>query len=286
MAKLIKKTVSLKSGKRIRVLNEDYDSAQEVARFCAGRAMTSGSFHDMRAKRYGEFEGVGSYDEALSLLANGYQPTVEALKSGLKLGLTGQVKRVAFENAIAGFAPVVPLALKGVPNCMIDTRMKPIKQKVLDVYYSITANYGVASEDIIKAGQSVLGGIVALEQQGYKFNLYAMQEYANGGNADILTVKVKSSNQPIDLKRISFPLTHTAFFRVIGFDWYSKVPGGTYRVGYGHGLGYDLRAGELNEFVRALRGENAICISNAQNLKDLKRGNKEYVQNLLLGKEG
>jgi len=261
MSTIIEKTVG-----NMEVVLEKYDSANEVAADCAAREMTSTCFNNMRKTTgtNGNWHGVGSYDEALELLRTGYQPTVEKLKKSLKISRTGYSKRIAFENNLTGFAPVVPLAMMSVPNCMIDMHMKPIKAKVLDVYYDMTAAWHVKSEKIIAAGQKLLSAIVALEQQGYRFNLYAIQSYTDSNHAYMLSTKVKSSSQPIDLKRISFPLTHVAYFRVIGFDWYSKCPKAKYLCGYGTSLLHTLGNGKKrSEFVKKVFGENATYFSCA-----------------------
>ena len=186
-------------------------------------------------------------------------------------------KRISFQNNIVGASPIVPLALKGVPNCMVDMKMKPIKCKVIDVYYDMTCSCGTNSDDIIKNGQKMLGAILDLEHQGYRFNLYAIQTYSDTKSVDLLAVKIKSSNQPLDLRRMSFPLTHTAFFRVIGFDWYSKFPKGTYRGGYGCALGYELSNSEIKEFSRAMFGDNAVYFVG----KNILHNDEEYIKEVL-----
>ena len=141
----------------------------------------------------------------------------------------------------------------------------------------MTCSCGTDSDDIIANGQKMLGAILDLEHQGYRINLYAVQSYNDGSSSDILAVKIKSSNQPLDLKRMSFPLTHTAFFRVIGFDWYSRFPKGKYRSGYGHALGYEYNDGQLKEFASKMFGDNAIYIAGS---KILSR-DEEYIKEVL-----
>lgn len=258
---------------------EQYDSAMEVVDKCRTREITDCSFHDRSKESFDEWHGVKTYDEAMELMRNGYQPTVEAMRGVFKADRTGTGKRFSFQNEVQGFIPVVPLALKNVPNSMLNMRMRPIKAKVVDVYYDMTTSCGVESDDIIKAGQSLLGAIIELEKQGYRFNLYACQSYSDETSCDMLVVKVKDATQPIDLKRISFPLTHTAFFRVIGFDWYSRFPGAKYRTGYGRGIAYRLTEEQLRQTAEQLFGKTAVYFSAAKILKHDKEHLKEVLSN-------
>lgn len=267
--------IKLNNGKTVKIKIESYTSAQEVVRDCKVRKITDDSFDDVSTKSLSkDWEGVNTYNEALDLLNNGYQPSVEALNGALKVNAKGTEKRIQFENNVYGFSPVVPLAMKGIPNSMINMTMKPIKCKVVNVYYDMTVSCGVSPEQIIENGQKVLGAIIVLEKKGYRFNLYAVQSYSNNFDADMLCVKIKSSDKPLDLKRMSFPLTHPGFFRVIGFDWYSKCPVAKYRSCYGHALAYDMNPEERRDFANKMFGEGAVYIScknvSTQNEEDLK----------------
>lgn len=260
------------------IMVESYNSAMEVVDDCRKRKRTNTQFYNMETKSLGSWYGVDTYDEALEYLHNGYQPVVDDLKSIIKAKVSGAGKRMTFKNNIVGYSPVVPLALKGVPNCMVDTQMKPIKTKVIDIYYEMSCNCGYDSDDIINAGKKLLGAIMELERQGYKFNLYSVQAYADDKDIDILTVKIKSSNQPLDLKRISFPTTHTAFFRVIGFDWYSKTPKGRYRSCYGHSPTAEFNKEELRTFVDKIWGKNAVFLDVTLIIKN----GEEHIKEVLL----
>ena len=266
-----------------RFVIESYNSSMDVVRDCRTRSITDKSFHDMQKQGYIEkdtkFYGVSNYEEALKFLDEGYQPTVEKLKVGIKANLEGNGKRISFHNDIVGYAPIVPLAILGVPQAMINSRMKPIKTKVVDVYYNMTAKWSTESEDIIKAGVKLLGAVIALEQQGYRFNIYAVQNYYNSGRCYMLKVKVKDSAQPIDLKRISFPLTHTGFFRVIGFDWYSKCPEAKHIRGYGHSLDYDFDNEKMQKTAKELFGENAVWFGCVKIMNESEEYIKEVLSN-------
>lgn len=259
---------------------ESYNSAADVVKDCRTRKITDSSFNNMQVNLGGHSAswcGVESYDEALKFLEEGYQPTVDKLKSGIRASLQGTGKRISFNNDIVGYAPIVPLAIQGVPNSMINSRMKPIKAKVIDIYYNITASSGTSSESIIQAGVKMLSAIISLEQQGYRFNLYALQTYYDRNDCYTLKVKVKDAMQPIDLKRISFPLTHTGFFRVIGFDWYSKCPKAKYISFYGRGIDYDY---DMTNYVKELFGNNAVWFSSVKVIKKDEEYIKEVLQNV------
>jgi len=281
MSTLINKTISTEDHRSYKLNIEKYESALEVVKHCETRKITDCGFHDMRKEKLDEWSGVKSYDEALSYLKNGYQPTVDKLKESVKTKKMADAKRISFQNNIVGFAPVVPLALKGVPQSMINMSMKQIKCKVVDVYYDMTCSASTSSETIIKNGQKLLAAIMSLEKQGYKFNLFAVQSYSSDADADMLIVKIKDSSKPIDLKRISFPLTHTAFFRVIGFDWYSKTPHGRYRCAYGHALSYEFSNPELNELARQAFGNNSLFLRGT----DIKNNGEEHIKEVLVTNE-
>lgn len=260
---------------------ETYDSAFQVVQDCRKRKITSSSFHDMQEPgQVDGWNGVKTYQDALDLMETGYQPTVDKLKKGIKANLSGQAKRISFHNDVVGYAPVVPLAIMGVPQSMLNSYMKPVKAKVINVYYSMTARCGTSAEQFIEAGQKLLGAIMELEMQGYRMNIFAIQEYYNNSKgADMLCVRVKSANQPLDIKRVSFPLTHPAFFRVIGFDWYSKFPIGTYRGGYGHALAYDYSTEQMQKGFKEIFGSNAVVFSAAKVIDD--KNDKDHLKGVM-----
>lgn len=259
---------------------ETYESAQDVAKDLEVRRMTDSRFHE---PDWGGFAGA-TREETYKMLREGYQPVVDALKSKMRFTVGGQSKRFKTFNSVEGFAPIVPNAIMGLPNSMINSRMTPIKTKVLDVYCEMTVSSYVSSKDLIKAGQKILGVIMEMEAQGYRFNLYCTQGYYGPSTGcDMLCVKVKSANQPMDLKRMSFPLAHTSFFRGIGFDWYSKFPKGTWRSGYGQPISSSKSQKDIQEEYRKLFGKNAIYFS-ASKICDMDESEVEgYLKGVLKG---
>jgi len=278
MSMRFKKEFKKTNGRYFRMNIEAYNSATECVFDMKRRELKkSDGFNEIHPSEY--FEGVNSYSEALNLLNNGYAPVIDEITKDIKFNKKGESKRISFENSVSGFAPIVPLAMMGVPNNMINMTMKPIKAKVIDVYYNISFSAYVTPDEIKNTGKNLLVSIMDLEKQGYKFNLYAMSTFASEKDADILVIKIKSSNTPIDLKRMSFPLTHPAFFRCIAFDWYGRNPDSKYRTGYGRPIATSLGGNKLDmKSLEKSFGDNAVLIHGS---KILNIGN-EHIKEVLV----
>ena len=249
---------------------EQYLSVNDIAEDCAKRSVVISSY-DMKNESYdSNFHGVHDYAEALELMRFGYQPTVDDISEKMKTSKHHAEKRIGFDNNIYGFAPVVPLALMGIPNSMVNVTIKPIKFKVIDLYYDCGAVCCYSSNQMIEAGAKMLSTILNLEQQGYRFNLYIAASFCDRDGVDILLTKVKDSDKPLDLKRISFSLAHSAYFRVIGFDWQSKSPVARY-LGWGRGksLTQQFHNDDLSQAIYTkMFGKNAVYCSSESIIDD------------------
>ena len=258
-----------KDDKRIMKVNlESYNSVQEMVYDLEHRQYSCYDYKNSQDSHEREmpynsewYGGIKSHKDAFELLKNGYNIKVEEFDKDLKSKLGGIGKRFSFRNNVCGFAPIVPLSIMNVPECMIDMYMKPIKAKVITIVYCNSCKASTSSDTIINAGKKLLSALVQLEMEGYRFNLYATQNYTDSDSSDILMIKLKSANQPLDIKRCAFPLMHTAFFRAIGFEWVAKTPNGKYRWGYGKELKDNLYQNEFKRFVKEIYGENSIYIS-------------------------
>lgn len=277
------KNIKVKSMRGCNVRLEMFSSSEEVVTTSAERPITDRYFEDTRNKRMSKgWEGVENWSEAERLMKNGHQPTVDRMKETLKnVNISGSSKRIKFTNDVVGYAPIVPLALQGVPNCMQNSRMTPINTKVLDIYYDCGAPSLYSAEDMLKAGQKLLGVILELEAQGYKFNLYAIGGQCDGDvrTADVMCVKIKSSNTPLDLKRISFPMAHPAFARVIKFDWYSRFPQGKYRSSYGYSLGIKFSEEELTRGFEEMFGRKCVAFCCSKLIRNDEEHIREAIKN-------
>lgn len=229
-----------RKAKRFRFNVEEYNSAMEVVDVIKKREITewwrSEAITEATVANRKGFYGVKTLGEAYDLLKNGWTQEVERMNAALKQVQTVDLpKRVAFRNDVVGFAPVVPLAIMNVPNSMINNATKQIKSKVVKIFYSMGDSWCTSTETFLERGKKIMEAVIMLERSGYRCELYSAQFYTDRSNnmADVLVVKVKEANQPLDIKRVMFPFTHPAMFRVIGFSWEDRCPSAKYMSGRG-----------------------------------------------------
>ena len=175
----------------------------------------------------GSFTGTETWDEAKSLLLNGWEEPLEQLKKGVGQNIKTNVTRSKAipSTGIVGYAPCVPNAIIGLPNSMITTQRTPSKVKAVSLTYSVGVNCSWNTEEITKAGIAALNVVNDLELQGYRVALNVEILSAGKGNEDLCAcVKVKDWRQPMDLKKLAFTIANPSMLRRFGFRWLETTP--------------------------------------------------------------
>ena len=75
----------------------------------------------------------------------------------------------------------------------------------------------------------------------------------------MLRIPLKNEHQPVNIKRLSFPLTHVAMQRFLGFDWFEHVPKSKYIGGLGAPLNRTSRGAQSN-FRRLLKDNEYLIL--------------------------
>lgn len=181
------------------------------------------------------WDGVKTYEEAEYLAINGWKEMEndDRLKNIFNLQTGEEDKLISFKNDVVGYVPIVPLVLQGIPNCMSNVQKKRVKSRIIHIVYNISITCDRSSDDIMKAGLEFFKVIMALERQGYRIRLTAMQEFTDYNGSDMFFLNLKSEYKPLHISSMMFPLIHPAMFRVIGFCWYERSPVTSYKSGYG-----------------------------------------------------
>lgn len=122
---------------------------------------------------------------------------------------------------VQGYNVCVPLYLNGVPECMI-TSKKRINNKIYNIVYNCAASGYVSSETIMNTTKKVMKRVIDLEKRGIRVNLYVVQPWSED-KVYMVMLKIKSSNEKLNIKKICFPLCSSSFMRRIGFACAEKL---------------------------------------------------------------
>ena len=206
------------------------------------------------------FSRTSSYEEAMGLITNGWAEPLEQIKKGTgnSFRSNGQVNKSRPQTGIVGYAPCVPNAILGLPNSMIMTEKTPSKVKAVTLLFSMSVTCAYSQEKILKAGIVILNIINDLELAGYRVRLDVEFFGANKGN-DVCSarVTVKDWRQPLDLKKLAFPISHPSMFRRFGFRWLETYPNLT-NHGYRHGYGSSSFKENYNNALKTFKDSGML----------------------------
>lgn len=185
--------------------------------------------------RYGD-----SFEKAKEMLKYGCDEKIDFMKEAINPKLNGAINKITFVNDVVGFAPIVPNAIKGIPQAMINNVKRPVKSKIINIVFNAGTPWFVEENEVFAYGQKVLNKIINLEMQGFRVKLYSLLTFNTRDDSNnysyFLKLLIKRENQPLDVKRIIFPMLKDKMQRQIAFDWYRKLPGALELAGYGKEL--------------------------------------------------
>ena len=174
-----------------------------------------------------DWNGVGSRDEAYDLLKKGWDAPVKRIVCDFDKNLAKTRERVRRRNfaSVEGFAPIPAHAVMNLPNSMINQRTEAKKTKILDFIIMIDRACNVSTREIERKMSEQLAAIASLERDfGFRCRISVsfapFSGYAREGKTNAACVlKVKDESQPFDIKRLAFPIVHSAMLRALMFRW-------------------------------------------------------------------
>lgn len=171
-------------------------------------------------KDHSDWRGTATYDEAQGLLEKGWNVKVEQMKSELeKFSRNVDVQRRKQIKSVAGYAPCVPNAIRGVPKSMLSS--KPVQKKenrrTVRIVMNNTATSDVSADELMKSGMAMLKLALLLEKSGVKTRIDIVPKMSFRSDTKSVcygcSVTVKDYRQQFNLSKISYPLAHVSFFQ-------------------------------------------------------------------------
>lgn len=227
------------------------------------------------------FTQTESYEAADELLKNGWNAEVENIERELqKFSRTIQVKRNRQIKSVAGYAPCVANAIRGVPKSMFATKTVERKEKKRSIHIILnnTASADTKSETLMKSGLTILKLAMVLDRMGVRTKIDVIPKMAEiNGQVHGCTVGIKDYRQPFNLSKIAYPLAHVSFFRRHGFRFYESLEEYKYKKSSRYGSsaiywGKDLKNAYF-KFAGFLK-DDVVYID----LNDVKNADFDYVK--------
>lgn len=248
-------TLKTKLGRNVIV--ESFKSFSEMVETNETRESNFGYNREIEGRDF-DFK---SYEEAKAWLFN-YDKHLNKFKTAFKnvdKNKTVEVKKTVNRVGVAGFQPLIPNALMGLPNSMIRTDVVSKKSKIINVMIDATYKWSTKGYEVAEKFSKALAYLAGLEKQGFRVRLTLMFVFGEGRSSDqihVAKVNLKSENQPIDLKRLMFPLTNLGSFRLFGWDWYERLPKAEQIGGYGQAV-YHWNQVKQNDLLESIGDPNS-----------------------------
>ena len=232
---------------------ESFSTTHEFMRAVTSRPQNEKTPDNRGREGKNDFCGGLSWDESIDALWNGLPETCKDLQSDLRQfrenGSVNLGNRSVPRNYYYGSKPNVPAALAGKPKSMRQRQRQPQKVKTVRIVYDQCQNADTSAMTLKQSGTAVLCLVYALEKSGYrvKFDLlpFASQRM---NECAISLINLKEFRQPLDLLKLSFPITHPAMFRRFGFTWLETVENlGPFYHGHGHHIDRETMLERLKE---------------------------------------
>lgn len=203
------------------MITKIFDSIGEMSRYIQNTPRTkhneafSINESEGEGSFYTKFTGTESLAAADELLLKGYDVGVAALQNAIKNVKRNYKVVTTIKNDVCGFIPNIGAYLTGNPRNMMNITTKVSTQtKVINLVVCVTVHGGVSSDTIIGINGKILQNIIELERSGYNVNLYVVDTTIYKKYDSTCTmIKIKSSNERLNLLKVSYPLVHPSFLR-------------------------------------------------------------------------
>lgn len=235
----------------LRVFADNFSSAAELVEYCKGRKCRKGmekhNYFNGKKPSDASWSDFESPEDLMNLIEAGVRDDrilADVSKYALTARVKDQDKLTQRCMDVVGGSVDVPAYLSGVPTCMHGLTRKKVKSKIVKIGVLCDVLCDINSDRYKKAGELITKTIARLEKAGYRIRLLALNVYDDrdyrdrgdeyDGRRDIWVCShmIKRENEPMNYRRIMFPLTRVAYLRGLGFGWMA-VNGSPYIYGLG-----------------------------------------------------
>ena len=207
-----------------------------------------------------EWSGCRTFEEAVNLASNGWHEGRKMLMTAMAAAQSAPAFTQTLAMDVAGAYPIPALAAAGDPCSMVD--LQPVEDRVRPIVRLVIQRGGssaYSAKEFMNYGAAVLSYVEGLEAAGFRCEI-EVSFAANIPPVDhYLSVIVKRAEEPMELDRMAFVLTHPAFFRRIAFAVKESTPGiAEHLNGQCYGFSRSPRPEELDPNQIIVPGVNMV----------------------------
>ena len=238
--------------------------------------------HDLSSQETGnaDWYGTETYTQAQEQLKYGWNEGFEKfvkLKKKFTATLSEYMKvNPKPTNDVVGVVPNVARYVMGHPQNMINYPKREVVQPVINIYNGIQYHSGVKIDEIMRKGAIVLAIIDLLEKKGYRVNLYSYSVDVKSGDMLISEIKLKDAKEPLNIKKLYYPLVSPSFLRRQSFRLTEVAET---NVSFTWGYGRPLDKSELKKYE--LLPDNGYYAGSIKDCQIIMRNMSEDVENTL-----
>lgn len=142
--------------------------------------------------------------------------------------ISSKIERNDIVYDVEGMGIDVAKYVEGEPECWqsyVATHVEGQGQRILRLVVNGATSSGIYADEMIKRGSFITATVDCLERAGFNVEVwYVMGCLGDSKIHTDINVKIKESNQPIDLARLAFALGHPSMLRRLLFAVLERTP--------------------------------------------------------------
>ena len=229
-----------------------------------------------------DFYQTKDFDEAETLLKDGWNPQIDYIKKELNKFAVGVNRSYNKQiKSIAGFAPCVPNAIRGVPKSMISTKKVEKKQRTVHLVINNCTRGSTSGEALMKSGLLFMKLAMLLEKNNIRTKIDVVPKMSKTDTGIFgCSVTIKDYKQPFNISKIAYPLAHVSFFRRHGFRWWETIdaPMNENALGYGKSIMF-LDKSEKQKYLKYASLTDNILYVDYQDALDAGNDLEKLIKN-------
>jgi hypothetical protein len=157
--------------------------------------------------------------------------------------ISSKIERNDIVYDVEGMGIDVAKYVEGEPECWqsyVATHVEGQGQRILRLVVNGSTSGGIHADEMIRRGSFITATVDCLERAGFNVEVwYVMGCLGYHGVHTDINVKIKDSNQPLDLARMAFALGHPSMLRRLLFAVIERTPDSHKDASSGYGTPAD-----------------------------------------------